>query len=319
MAFRKLIAASAAIATIISAAPGAAQDGASRTFTMQGSWTLDAGDDYCRLAGTFADGSDEIALALERNRAENFARLILVGDALVTYRGTQALGYSYLPEGGDRSAMFLRSETGDGTPYFNLGTVIFGANPFAAPAAGPAAAAPVPAAPPEGGFVLPPYDREAELAYGAGIEGIAITEGLREPIRIATGNMRAPLEALQACADDLLRVWGLDFNAHRAMTRRAAPVGNAYEWLATNTIGFGDFALLAGGANPIRVMVDAAGEPTSCHAHWPTLDARKNERICEQIMENGEFTPALDAEGQPMASYWMVDPAFGLTRPFGGR
>lgn len=310
MGIRNLVLAAASVMAF--AVPAQAQDGDPRTFAMQGSWTLDAGDDYCRLAATFADGGDEIGLALERNRAENFARLILIGDPLVTFRGTDALGYSYLPDGSQRRAMFLRSETVEGEPYFNLGNVFFGPDPFAPPSV----AASPPTSPPTE-FVVPPYDRAAERAFAADIEGIAVKEGLRQPIHLDTGNMEAPIEALQACTDDLLRVWGLDFEKHRGMTRRVSPVGNSWEWLATGTIGFGDFPLLGGGANPVRVMVDAQGQPTTCEVHWPSLSERKNRRICSQIMENGEFTPALDAEGNAMASYWMVDPIFGLVRPFG--
>ena len=308
---RKLVLAVASLTAF--AVPAQAQDDNLRTFAMQGSWTLDAGDDYCRLAATFADGDDEIVFALERNRAENFARLILIGDPLVTFRGTDALGYSYLPAGSQRRAMFLRSETAEGQPYFHLGNVFFGPDPFAPPSEG---AAPPPASP-STGFVVPPYDRAAEREFAANVDGIAIEDGLRQPIHLDTGNMEAPIEALQACTDDLLRVWGLDFEKHRGMTRRATPVGNAWEWLATGTIGFGDFPLLGGGANPVRVMVNAEGQPTACEVHWPSLSERTNRRICSQIMENGEFTPALDAEGKAMASYWMVEPIFGLVRPFG--
>lgn len=295
------VAAAAALASLaVTASPAFAQDSAPRSFTMQGSWSLDAGDDYCRLAAVFADGSDEIAFALERNRAENFARLILVGDALVPYRGSEEMGFRYLPENVQRTARFLRSETADGRSFFNLGLIQFDE---------------VPTGPPDFTAV---YDREDELAFATGINALLLDEGLRQPIRIETGYMRGPMQALQACTDDLLRVWGLDYQAHQTMTRRAAPVGPAFEWLATGTIGFGDFALLGGGANAVRVMVSAEGEPTACHVHWPSLDAGTNESICRQIMENGEFTPALDAEGNPMASYWTVDPIFGLTRPFGG-
>ena len=296
------MAAAAGLAVLAATATTAfAQEGTPRSFTMQGSWSLDAGDDYCRLAAVFADGSDEIAFALERNRAENFARLILVGDVIVPFRGSESMGYRYQPENVQRAAPFLRSETADGRAFFNLGLIAFDE---------------VPSGPPDFTAV---YDREDELAFATGINAITLDEGLRDPIRIETGFMRGPIQALQACTDDLLRIWGLDYEAHQTMTRRAAPTGPAYEWLANGTIGFQDFALLGGGANPVRVMVSAAGEPTACHVHWPSLDEDTNESICEQIMENAEFTPALDAEGNAMASYWTVDPIFGLVRPFGRR
>lgn len=313
--FAALTALSMAVATT----PVFAQEGSARSFTMDGNWALDVGDDYCRLAANFANGDDVIAFALEKNRAENFARLVLVGEAIRPFRGSEAMGYSYLPDGAERSSRFLRSETGDNRPFFNLGNVIFGPDPFAAFA--PGAGAPPAAAAPQDGpaqeFVIPPYDRDAELAFAAGVTGIALSTGLRDPIRIETGSLRAPVQALQACADDLLLVWGLDYEAHKTMTRRATPAEPAYEWLSSNTIGFRDFGLLGGGNNVVRVMVSAEGKPTECKIHWATLSERTNTAICDGIMENGKFTPARDAQGNAMASYWMVEPLFNLTRPFG--
>lgn len=300
MTFGKIVLSAGASLALLTTSAGAQED--PRSFAMQGSWSLDAGDDYCRLAAVFANGDDEIAFALERNRAEKFARLILVGDAIVPFRGADAIGYRYLPEDVQRMAPFLRSETADGRAYFNLGLIPFDV---------------VPSGPPD---MVAVYDRDAELAFATGINALQIDEGLRDSIRIETGYMRGPIQALQACTDDLLRVWGLDYVAHQTMTRRATPVGPAYEWLAPGTIAPGDFPLLGGGANSVRVMVSGEGEPTDCQVHWPSLDEDTNSSICEQIMENGEFTPALDAAGNPMASYWSVDPIFGLTRPFrGGR
>ncbi|TIX49206.1 hypothetical protein [Alteraurantiacibacter aquimixticola] len=306
-----LLAAGAALLTM-TAAPVQAQDGP-RVFERDGSWTLDAGEDSCRLARSFSDGESSVALALERNRLGNGARLILVGEALRTFRTAEQIGYRYLPasEAHDqRTAMFIRSETPDGQTYLNLGTILLGPNPFTAP----------PAMVPgreEGAMVLAPYDRTAEGEFAAGVTGIALNEGMLQPLRIETGSLGGAVEALQACTDDLLLSWGLDWEAHRGMSAPVEPIGPAYEWIPGNAVGFGDFAAFGGSRNPFRVMVDAEGKPTSCHVHWPSLSDSKNEAICKGIMENGRFHPALDANGQPMASYWMVDYFLGLARPFG--
>lgn len=312
-----LAAMAAAMITPLAAAPLAAQDGASRVFARTGSWALDAGAESCQLARAFTNGTDQVSLALERNRADNHVRLIVVGNALRPFRNAEELGYRFMPAADQRSARYLRSETVDGQGYYNLGTVFISPNPFAAMAAG----APPPPPPVEGAtaFVLPPYDRAAELEFAAGITGIEFNDGLMEPIRLETGSLRGAITALQACTDDLLRTWGLDWERHQTMTRRAAPIGPAYEWVPNGVVGFGDFAAFGGGQNPFRVMVSAEGRPTACTAHWVSLDADKNARICEGIMQHGNFTPALDAAGEPMASYWMVDFFPGLSRPFPGR
>ena len=298
-------------------APAVAQDGP-RVFTRTGSWALDAADDSCQLARVFTNGEDQIALALERNRADNFVRVILVSNALRPYRSAEAMGYRFMPANDQRSAMYIRSETPDGQTYFNLGTVFIGPDPFAAMAAGAGGAGSGPPTPPAEGFVIPPYNRAAELEFAAGITAIEFNEGLNQAVRLETGSLRGPIEALQTCADDLIGTWGLDWQKHQTMTRRAAPVGPAFEWIPSGVIGFGDFANLSGARNPFRVMVGVDGSVTGCHVHWSSLTERQNAQICEGIMANGRFTPALDADGQPMASYWMTEFFPGLSRPFGG-
>lgn len=320
------LAASAALVAA-TAMPVTAQDGP-RVFTRTGSWTADFQTDACQLSRAFTEGGDEVALAFERNRADNTVRLILVGNAVRNFRGAETIGYRFLPSGEQRQAMYLRSDLDDGRAYFNLGTVFIGPDPFAMFAAGgpgggrgggrggpgPGAGAPPPG--PEA-FVPPPYDRAAEQEYAAGITGIEFNEGLTRALRLETGSLRAAIQTLQLCADDLLVTWGLDYQQHQTMTRRAAPVGPAWEWVPAGVVGFQDFEHLSGARNAFRVMVDAAGKPTACEVHWPSLSERQNAQICEGIVANGQFIPALDATGQPMASYWMTEYFGGLSRPFG--
>lgn len=320
----------ACAAMTLTSAPVAAQDGP-RVFTRDGSWVLDAGEESCQLMRVFTNGNDQISLALERNKAENQVRMILVGNAIRTFRRAEEISYRLLPANDQRSARYISSQTPDRQSYYNFGMVTMGANPFGGMGAGgppgvggppPGAGGPPPGAGPggpggPGAFAPPMYDRAAELEFAGGITAIEFTEGLLNPIRLETGSLRGAMEALQACTDDLLLSWGLDWEKHQTMTRRAAPAGPAFEWIPTGVVGFQDFAAFGGARNPFRVMVGADGKPTSCQAQWVSLDARKNERICEGIMQNGNFLPALDAAGEPMASYWMVDYMFGLNRPFG--
>ena len=293
-----------AMAAVLLAMPATAQDTAPRVFTRTGQWALDMGTESCRIARAFTNGTEQVSLALERNRADNQVRLIVVGNALHPFRNADELGYAFMPGNDQRSARYVKSETPDGQAYYNLGTAFIGPNPFTAP--------------PPADFAAP-YNRAAELEFASSVTAIALNDGLMEPIRLETGSLRGAITALQACTDDLLRTWGLDWERHQTMTRRAMPTGPAFEWVPSGVVGFQDFAAFGGAQNPFRVMVSAEGRPTSCTAHWVSLDARQNERICAGIMENGSFTPALDAAGAPMASYWMVDYMSGLSRPFPGR
>lgn len=304
---RKLTAlACASLALVAATLPAAAQE-EPRVFTRTGQWQLEAADEECRIARVFVNGDQQIALALERNRADPLVRIVLVTNALSFYRTAEELGYRFQPTGEQRAARYITAEMADGERYYNLGNVLLAAMP--APGT----------LPPAPGTPQPVYDRAAEQAYAAGITAIELNQGLTQPVRLETGSLRAAVTALQACEDDLLRSWGLDWEKHQTMTRRATPEGQPADWIPNGTIGFGDFAALSAGRNPFRVLVNAEGRPTDCKALWVSLDATKNERVCNAIMERGRFSPALDAAGQPMASYWMVDYLFGLAPPPPGR
>lgn len=299
-AFAVTISASASI----TAGASAQETPEPRVFTRAGQWQLDAAENECRLARVFTNGTDQIALALERNRADNLVRLVLVSGAIGTYRSAEELGYRFMPSGDQRSARYITAEMADGQTYYSLGNVLVGSIAPLAPGATPPAGPPL-------------YDRSAELEYAAAITGIEINAGLTTPVRLETGSLRGAITALQACTDDLLLTWGVDWEKHQSLTRRVAPVGNAWDWIPDGVIGFQDFAAFAGGRNPFRVLVSADGRPTACAAQWVSLSEDKNQRICAAIMEHGQFTPALDAAGVPVASYWMVDYLFGLARPPG--
>lgn len=283
--------------------PVAAQAGAAE-FKPTGQWALDYGEDYCRLARTFSDGKDDLALAVERIEPGPMARLILISNAIKPFRSADEIGWHFAPADAERKARYTHSTTADGKQYYNLGPFMLA--PFTAPAPGR------PPAPP------PPFDRGKEQAAAKALTGFVLDNGLNTPVQVETGDLSAPIGALQACADDLARSWGLDPAKLRSQSSPAIPAGGGTGWLPQGTVGFGDFGKLGGGSNQVRLMVDATGKATSCTIHWPTLDATTNDKICKAALANATFTPAKDAAGQPMPGYWIGNPLF-MGPPFPGR
>src|SRR5690606_31219615 len=125
----------ACAAMTLTSVPAAAQDGP-RVFTRDGSWVMDAGDESCQLMRVFTNGDDQISLALERNKAENQVRMILVGNAIRTFRRAEEIGYRLLPINDQRTARYISSQTPDRQSYYNFGMVTMGTNPFAGMGAG---------------------------------------------------------------------------------------------------------------------------------------------------------------------------------------
>jgi len=275
-----------ALAGIVAAPVAAPAADAPDVFKPAGPWALDYGEDYCRLARPFSDGRDDLSLSLERIEPGPSARLIVVSNALKPFRSAQEIGWHFTPGDPPRKVRYMHSVTAEGKQYYNLG-------PFTlAPATAPAAA----------------FDRTKERAAANGKTGILLDSGLNAPIAVETGDLAAPVTALQACADDLARSWGLDPAKLQGETAAAVPDKGGSGWLPQGTIAFSDFAKLGGGANQVRLMVDATGKATSCTIHWPTLDATTNDKICKTLLAGARFTPAKDAAGQPMPGYWVASP-----------
>jgi hypothetical protein len=306
-----------------------AQDAA--VFKPKGSWTADYGDDYCRLVRTFSDGKDELSLALERVQPGTDVRMIFVGGGLSPYRNADMIGYQFGPSGTPGKSGYAKSTTTDGKQFVSFNPVALGATPFdgrigAVPrqdsdrSPGAPAATPPPEFDPAKPFVPPPYDRAKEQEAAMGINAIALTDGLTSPVKIETGSLRAPMAAMQNCADDLLKVWGLDPEQHKTMTAPVALIPNPQGILPQGTVPFTEFGKLMGGGNQVRVIVGPDGKPTSCKIYSPTLSESLNGRICNLVMEKASFLPAKDAGGQAMASYWMGSPMFlGPPMPGGRR
>jgi hypothetical protein len=284
-------------------APAAAQVKAD-VYKPSGPWAVDYGDDYCRLSRNFTGTAGDLSVAFERIQPTAAMRLVMVGPELKTYRGANELGWHFLPSDAQRKAVPQHSKTAEGKFWYNFGPTTIA--PVAPPAPG------APSAPP------PPFSRSAEQAAAKAVTGFVVDGSVTQAVEVDTGDLGAPLAALQACADDLAKSWGLDPAKLQGETAPAIAQGGGAGWLPQGTVAFADFGKLGGGSNQVRLMVDASGKATSCTIHWATLDATTNDNICKAALANANFTPAKDAGGQAMAGYWIGSPMF-MGPPFPGR
>ena len=279
---------------LLSAPAAQAQD---RTvpFHATGSWTVDYGDDYCRLSRTFSDGQRELSLALERIQPGPTVRLIVVGEGVRPFRAADRIGYAFDPAGGSGATGYARSVMADGRPFISFDPIVLTRAASGDPTGLP-----------------PAYDRAREQQAAQGITAFTLDEGLVAPVRVDTGSLRAPIEALQACADSLLANWGLDADRYKAMSVPAIMNPNPEGVLPPRSmpgrgIGLRDilsFRRFGGGTNEVQLLIAADGRVTDCTIHSASMSRSASERICRLARERASFVPARDADGQPMASLW---------------
>lgn len=126
----------------------------------------------------------------------------------------------------------------------------------------------------------------------------------RNRVQLDLGEMTAPLAAVRECIDDLKAHWGLDPEQERTLSRRPSPDHSSVERLRRAYPPMmamdGQNALV-----PVRIMVDATGLATHCVVQMPLVQTVFQEAVCDRLAQR--FSPALDKDGQPVASvYWVT-------------
>jgi len=253
-------------------------------------WNVNYGDDSCRLARVF--GADD---AMTFVVLDQFAP----GDAFKLTLGGKR--FRYISNGGRASVRFGPDEAEQTREYFtgNYSTEL--------PALILRGDIRLNNLPPRSGKQSPlSVDETPPLSPAriAAVNELIIGRPLSRPVKFALGSMRAPVAALNKCLDNLLTNWGIDVARHATLSRRAKPTGNPSSWIVS-----GDYPLSAvfRGAQGIvnfRLSIGPDGQPTSCHIQQSSRPPEFDTTVCKALMRRARFTPALDKDRQPLASYF---------------
>lgn len=146
------------------------------------------------------------------------------------------------------------------------------------------------------------------------VQAIRIEDGFDRDLHLMVGELRAPMEAMRACLDELYSHWGIDVAAHRSLRRPVIPV-NFDEVVQRVSRDYPAQMVRKGleGYLRIRLAVSAEGQPTACHLQSPLNDEVFNRTACQTLMQRARFSPALDANGQPIASFFLQSIVYTLS------
>lgn len=151
------------------------------------------------------------------------------------------------------------------------------------------------------------WSDEARNAREAEIAGIMISGAFREPIYLQTGSLHPAMNAMRTCLDELLTHWGIDVEAHRNLLRPVRPL-DMDRWsreLITryphNLLRQGEQAYVR-----IRLNVTPEGRASDCNVQTRLNNEEFDTLACELMLEHARFEPALDRNGDPIASYWLT-------------
>lgn len=144
------------------------------------------------------------------------------------------------------------------------------------------------------------------------ITGIHVNNAFDEAVFLRTGELHAPMEAMRSCLDELLTHWGIDAEAHQSLSRQVEPV-DFRNW-ARRVQEHYPYQMLSRGMQGYlrtRLEVSTDGEVTGCHLQTEVNNDEFERVACDNLMR-AKFDPALDAQGQPIDSYYLISVVYML-------
>ncbi|MBU6396107.1 MAG: energy transducer TonB [Sphingomonadales bacterium] len=252
-------------------------------------WVLNYAKDSCRLARTFGEGDEKVVLILDQFQPADRVDLSLVGKSFASSSIVKIpVAASFGPDlGAGKFSDALIGVIGANRDQI----LMMGARDL----------------------LNRPYmkspDFETRPAFQTTPEQeAAITElQVRTSTRtltLHTQSLAQPMAAMRKCLKDLVRDWGFDPEQQAALKKRAAPLNTPTDWVRKmkampRAVVNGQSAVIR-----FRLMVDPQGKPTQCFIQNATLSAEIAKTTCDILIKGARFSPALDSEGKPIASYY---------------
>jgi len=252
-------------------------------------WLLDYADERCSLTRDFGSGPERVQLRIMSYGTWNLFHTIVSGPGVTGFnrpigfasfrfagdpddRETEAV-YGTVGEAEDPAASFSISFA----PYFDEGLLRRMSDDERRARS---------------------HEREQpDPAFDATVDRLWMKLERGAPIELRTGGMAEPLAALRACVDDLFQSWGADPAKQKTLSRSAEPLKSTVRKMQYPT------QMLSNGMSafvPVRLSVDAAGNPGTCIVQVDQLDTKFKQAVCDGLAS--KFEPALDAKGQPTNS-----------------
>ncbi|MEE4318084.1 MAG: energy transducer TonB [Erythrobacter sp.] len=288
---RRTFSALAAMSAALAAVPASAEV---VEIAPSSPWNVDFADEKCRLARLFGEGENRHLVFIEQYWPSSEFGLTAAGPAFERFRSRQPAELGFYDGERQRTEPFTGTVEGFGS------AVIYSS--AALPTAEAAAEADGGEEDDDGATT-----RFAQLdtAQAARARYLSLKQRGDE-IRLQTGPLEEAFAVLNQCTAGLLAEWGLDFEEQRRASRMpqwtnmdgvARRIQDAYPARARNR---GEQGLMR-----MRVIVSPEGTVESCAIIKETETERLESPACG-AMQNARFTPALDAAGQPMRSYYVT-------------
>lgn len=143
---------------------------------------------------------------------------------------------------------------------------------------------------------------------------IAIAPRDAASVSVTLPPLTAAVRALAACEADLLKSWNIDLAGADVAVVPPVPagVGNPAQWFTSDDYPRGAVSAQVSGRVMVRLAIGPDGRAADCRvlngSGTPALD----RRTCEVALRRATYTPALDKNGKPVATWTVVTVAWKM-------
>lgn len=134
--------------------------------------------------------------------------------------------------------------------------------------------------------------------------GVTVAIRGKPPFRLEFGSLAKPFAQMRDCSAALVRSWGYDPEVQANLLRRVEPVPGV-SWFRYEDYPVSAMRKGQSGIVQVRIDVDPAGAILGCNVIARTSPDEFADITCKTILRRAQVTPALDAQGKPVRSYYL--------------
>ena len=248
----------------------------------QDEWKLREYPDKCRISRVFGEGENRTTLWIDQGGKEPNYNVTLIGHPLRNSYGN-AVRVQFGEEK-DSLRSYIRAKSSKGRPVLTMYGVAL--------------------APPD---IDRKKDAEVEELNAERLEAIdifRISESIVDPLEFDLGPMAAPMLFLRGCSEQLYITLA---RAQSSQSGKAQPPKMLNRSRIAKLIRYPTYLVRAEmeGKIDFRLTIDNQGKPRNCNISASNRPQLFDDAVCLGLMKHAKFDPALDAKGQPTASYYF--------------
>lgn len=249
-------------------------------------WTIDYGEESCALRRTFASGSISADLEILQQAPGPYFRVAVMSTTLGLSATNARVRFE--PDGRAQVPSYLETVRSGGRSSVAF-TDSLQTNAMGQP------------------YPFVGWSDDGRDRREASITALTIEDGFDRDVRLAVGEMHAPMTALRLCMRDLFGSWGVDLDAHETLT---SPLRGRNLDLITRRIRrllppeF--FRSESDMPAVVRTVIGPNGRVARCVVHLAEWEQSLSEKICDLVTREARFDPARDKGRKPIFSYQSI-------------